>query len=137
MGERKKGGQPGNRNRAKNNQYPRRIVSLSGSEYDAAMTRLARQGKNNPTDKEVVREMSELDWAQFGFTLDMSPEEGAEIIEKSALAAIRKEYQWIKECEDMPLERLREEVAHKPSASTGKSDLKRHRQAVIVLESRE
>lgn len=128
------GAPKGNRNSAKG-KYPRRVISLSGPEYDAAMDRLVRRGNTNPTDKEIVKEMSDLYWSQFGITYDISSEEDAAIMEKSALAAIRKDYLWIKECEDMSLDDLRKMACFLPSSS--QYEMKRSRQAQIVLETRE
>lgn len=54
------GAPKGNRNRAPNNIYPRRVVSLSGLEYDAAMGLLEKQGISDPSDKEILDAMRGL-----------------------------------------------------------------------------
>lgn len=86
--------------------------------------------------------MSNLDWGQFGFEYkDPTPEEEAERkqqeAERSALATVRADYQWIKECEVLSIEKLREIVADKPSEDADEHYWKRLRQAQIVLEARE
>lgn len=137
------GAPKGNKNHAKG-EYEAMVVSFSGPNYDAIRKRLDGQGIDNPTGKEVVQAMNEakLDWSQFGFEYrGLTPEEEAEEArkeaERSELATIRADYQWIKACEIMPLENLREEVANKPSDTADEHYRKRHRQAMIVLEARE
>lgn len=98
--------------------------------------------------------MSALDWSQFGIVQE-TPEEAAqyehEKAEKSAFAEYRADYQWIKECEILPIETLSKIIADGPyvpneDGTQPKPEevnepfkslhLKRHRQAMIVLESR-
>ena len=142
--ERRGRGAPKGNDNAMNGEYRRMMVSLSGPNYDKIRRRLDLQGKSNPSGKEVVQAMNEskMDWSQFGFEYrDPTPEEEAESkqqeAERSELATIRADYQWIKECEVLPIEKLREIIADSPSAEADEHYWKRHRQAMIVLESRE
>ena len=75
------------------------------------------------------------DWSIFGFEYkDPTPEQEAE---RSALAKVRADYRWVKECEILSIEKLREIVADKPAEHDDEHCWKRHRQAQIVLEARE
>lgn len=136
------GAPKGNRNRAIKNKYAGRVVSLSGPKYDAAIDHLKERGIEEPSNKEVLETMTTLDWDQFGFEYRKpTPEEEAEDdrkeTERSELATIRADYRWIKECEMLSIETLREIVADAPSAESDAHYWKRHRQAQIVLEARE
>jgi len=151
--QKRKGGQPQNRNAAKG-QYSRRVVSLSGAEFDAAMRRLEEQGKSNPSDKEIIKEMSALDWSQFGIreeTTEEAAQYGRVQAEKSALAEVRADYQWTEECKSMSIETLRKIIADGPYVPNEDGTqprpeevnepfkslhLKRHMQAQVVLESK-
>src|SRR2546430_465425 len=111
------GAPKGNRNRAKDKVYKRRVISLSGPEYDAAMKCLEDQGIDSPTDKEIFKAMSELDWSRFGFHLPSSEEEDEakrREAEESELATARADYQWIRECEVLSIEKLKEIIAAGP-----------------------
>jgi hypothetical protein len=120
------------------------MVSLSGPNYDKIRRRLEEQGISDPSGKEVVDMINkaEMDWSLFGFEYrDPTPEEESQSkqqeAERSELATIRADYQWIKECEVLSIEKLREIVVDKPSNEADEHYRKRHRQAVIVLEARE
>lgn len=128
------GAPKGNKNRAKDNKFPRRMVSLSGPEYDAAMERLARRGKSTPTNKEILREMSDLDWSQFEFNL--SDEEAAEIEREAEMRKLRADCRWIKDCERLSIEALKEVVERSEKDYHNPVNLRRHRQAQIILEGR-
>jgi hypothetical protein len=151
--QKRKGGQPKNRNAARG-QYPRRVVSLSGPEFDEAMKSLEKRGVSDPTDKEIIKEMTKLDWSQFGIKQETSEEAAQydrEQAERSALAETRADYQWTEECKAMSIETLRKIIAEGPYVPNEDGSQpepeevdepfrslhpRRHRQAQIVLETR-
>lgn len=128
----KMGAPKGNRNRAIKNKYVGRVVSLSGPKYDAAIDCLKEKGIENPSNKEVLEAM---DWGQFGFNL--SDEEASGVEREAEMRKLRADYRWIKDCERLSIESLKEVVSGSEEDYQNPLNLKRHRQAQIVLEARE
>lgn len=158
--DKKRGAEQGNK-RAQKGRYPRTIISHSGLCHDLVIDALKVAGINEPTKGDIAvamdRALTQADWDLLAEQLRSTPEERAQEKEQQEeqeeLAIIRADYQWFKQCEAMDLAQLRESVADGPfpydedkGRRLAESDyeplylahyLKRHRQAVIVLQERE
>jgi predicted transcriptional regulator len=85
--------------------------------------------------RQYVKKAPSLDWSQFD--LSLSDEDAADIEREAEMRKLRADYRWIEDCQHKSIEALKEVVAGSEEDYQNPLNLRRHRQAVIVLEARE